>query len=89
LELEICAAHQRTSETYGPERLKDEMGKYGFKTTVYKVKLLRKKLGIRCKQVKKFKATTNSNHDMPVAPSLLEQKFTAKAPNQVWLTDIT
>lgn len=89
LELEICAAHQRTRETYGPERLKDDMGKYGIKTTVYKVKSLRKKLGIRCKQVKKFKATTNSNHDMPVAPNLLEQKFTATAPNQVWLTDIT
>lgn len=64
------------------------MEKYGFKTITCKVKSLRKKLGMRSKQVKKFKATTNSNHDMPVAPNLLEQKFTATAPNQVWLTNI-
>ncbi len=89
LELEIRAAHQRTRETYGPERLKDNLDKNGVKTTTYRVRKLRKKLGIRCKQIRKFKATTNSNHDMPVAPNLLGQKFTATAPNQVWLTDIT
>ena len=89
LELEIRAAHQRTRETYGPERLKDNLDKHGVMTTVYRVKKLRSKLGIRCKQIKKFKATTNSNHDMLVAANLLDQKFTATAPNQVWLTNIT
>jgi putative transposase len=89
LELEIRAAHQRTRQTFGPERLKDNLDKNGVNTSIYKVKRLRKKLGIRCKQVKKFKATTNSNHNMPVAPNLLEQKFSATAPNKVWLTDIT
>ena len=89
LELEIRAAHQRARETFGPERLKDNLGKNGIDTTTYKVKSLRSKMGIRCKQIKKFKATTNSNHEMPVAPNLLEQKFTASAPNQVWLADIT
>ena len=38
---------------------------------------------------RKFKATTNSDHAMPVAPNLLEQKFKATVPNQIWLTDIT
>ena len=89
LKLEIRAAHQRTRETFGPERLKDNLDKRGVNTTVYKVKALRTKLGIRCKKIRKFKATTNSNHEMPVAPNLLKQKFTASAPNQIWLTDIT
>ena len=89
LEVEIRAAHQRTCETFGNERLKDNLDKNGVKTTIYRVRMLRRKLGIRCKQVKEFKATTNSNHSMPVAPNLLDQKFTADAPNQVWLTDIT
>ena len=89
LELEIRAAHQRTRETFGPERLKDNLDKNGVTASIYKVKRLRKKLGLRCKQVKKFKATTNSNHNMPVAPNLLEQKFSTTAPNKVWLTDIT
>lgn len=46
-------------------------------------------MGIRCKQKRKFIATTNSNHSLPVAPNLLEQKFNATCPNQAWVTDIT
>lgn len=38
---------------------------------------------------RKYKATTNSNHKLPVAPNLLEQGFTAIAPNQKWVSDIT
>lgn len=45
--------------------------------------------GLRAKASKKFKATTNSKHDLPVAPNLLEQDFTASAPNQKYVSDIT
>ncbi|CAH1212313.1 hypothetical protein NTGBS_940008 [Candidatus Nitrotoga sp. BS] len=38
---------------------------------------------------RKFKATTNPDHVMPVAPNLLEQTFKATAPNQISVTDIT
>jgi len=44
---------------------------------------------LRAKAAKKYKATTNSNHRLPVAPNLLEQDFTATAPNQKWVSDIT
>lgn len=50
---------------------------------------MRRELGICCRQKRKFKATTNSNHSLPVAENLLSQNFAADAPNQVWLTDIT
>ncbi len=89
LEVEIRAAHQRTRETYGPERLQEDLVENGVTSTVHRIKRIRKKLGIRCKQKRKFKATTNSSHTLPVAPNLLEQKFTASAPNQIWLADIT
>jgi putative transposase len=89
LEVEIRAAHQRTRETYGPERLQEDLAENGVNTSVHRIKRIRKKLGIRCKQKRKFKATTNSNHTMPVAPNLLAQKFTATAPNQIWVSDIT
>ncbi len=56
---------------------------------VHRIKRLRKELGIRCRQKQKFKATTNSNHSLPVAPNLVDQKFAATAPDQIWLTDIT
>jgi transposase InsO family protein len=45
--------------------------------------------GWRAKAAKKYKATTNSNHFLPVAPNLLEQNFTADAPDQKWVSDIT
>ncbi len=89
LEVEIKAAHQRTRQTYGAERLQEDLADNGVSTTVHRVKRLRKKLGIRCKQKRKFRVTTDSNHNMPVAPNLLDQKFTASAPNQIWVSDIT
>jgi transposase InsO family protein len=45
--------------------------------------------GLRAKATKKFKATTNSNHNLPVAPNLLQQDFTATRPNQKYVGDIT
>lgn len=45
--------------------------------------------GWRAKASKKFKATTNSNHQLPVAPNLLQQNFSAHAPNEKWVSDIT
>ena len=50
---------------------------------------IRRKLGLRCLQKRKFNATTDSRHSLPVAENLLDQKFEASAPNQIWLTDIT
>ena len=48
-----------------------------------------KKLQLRAKAAKKFKATTNSNHTLPVADNLLKQNFHADAANQKWVSDIT
>lgn len=89
LEVAIHAAHTRTRESYGPERLQDELRDDGFKAGVARIKRLRKKLGLRCKQVRKFKATTNSRHNLPVAANLLDQKFETSRPNETWVTDIT
>ena len=45
--------------------------------------------GLRAKAARKYKATTNSRHTLPVASNLLKQNFTATAPNQKWVGDIT
>lgn len=89
LELEIRAAHKRTRQTYGPERLQRDLADNGIVVGVHRIKRIRKKLGLRCRQKLRFKVTTDSRHSLPVAENLLEQKFTASAPNQIWLTDIT
>lgn len=89
LSVAIKAAHVRTRETYGPQRLRDELRDDGFKAGISRIKRLRQQLGIRCKQVRQFKATTNSNHGLPVAANLLNQKFETTRPNEAWVTDIT
>ena len=89
LEVEIRAAHRRTRQTYGPERLQHDLAEHGIQAGVCRIKRIRKKLGIRCKQTKKFKVTTDSRHSLPVAENLLNQQFEATAPNQVYVTDIT
>jgi putative transposase len=89
LEVEIKAAHKRTRETYGPERLQHELKDHGVKVGICRIRRIRKKLGIRCKQKRKFKATTDSKHALPVAENLLNQQFEATRPNEVWLSDIT
>ena len=54
----------------------------------YRVARIMRINGWREKAAKKYKATTNSNHSLPVAPNLLEQNFTADAPDQKWVSDI-
>ena len=45
--------------------------------------------GIYCKRHKRFKSTTDSNHDKPVYDNLLKQEFAVTAPNTAWVSDIT
>jgi len=89
LELEIKAAHKRTRQTYGPERLQRDLAEHGVKVGVCRIRRIRKKLGLRCKQKLKFKVTTDSRHKLPVAENLLGQRFQVSEPNKVWVSDIT
>jgi len=89
LGIEIKAAHRRSRETFGPERLQCDLAAHGVKVGICRIRRIRKELGLRCKQVKKFKATTHSKHTLPVAENLLGQDFTATAPNQVWVSDLS
>lgn len=89
LETEILAAHERTRQTYGPERLQADLADHGVRVGVHRIKRLRRKLGLRCKQKRKFIATTDSAHALPVAKNVLNREFAVTAPNKVWVTDIT
>ena len=70
-------------------RLQQELKDQGVKVGICRIRRIRKKLGIRCKQKRKFKATTDSKHALPVAENLLNQQFEVTRPNEVWLSDIT
>ena len=72
---------------------------HGYTGSLNRIQVLMRALGLRAKAGRKYKVTTDSAHALPVAPNLLAQDFScdtsadstshAKAPNQVWLSDIT
>jgi transposase InsO family protein len=65
------------------------LAEHGVQVGVCRIRRIRKKLGIRCKQTKKYTVTTDSRHTLPVAANLLNQQFETATPNSVWVSDIT
>jgi len=89
LKVLIRCAHTRSRGTYGPRRLQDELAAEGQQVGRDHISRLRKEMGLKCIQHKKFKATTNSRHNLPVVANLLDQKFDVVVPSTVWGTDLT
>ncbi|SOE97657.1 Transposase InsO and inactivated derivatives [Burkholderia sp. D7] len=89
LKVAIKAVHKQSRETYGTRRVQPELEAQGFIAGRDRIARLRRELNLRCKQKRKFKATTNSNHNLPVADNLLNQTFAPTRPNEAWVTDIT
>jgi transposase InsO family protein len=87
--VEIKESHKNSRRTYGSPRITDELQSNGTKCSKKRVARLMKIHGIVGKAKKKFKATTNSKHALPVAENILNQKFEAQKPNTVWISDIT
>ena len=74
---------------YGSPRLTAELKAEGWRIGRPRVAKRMRALGLKARAAKKYKATTQSKHNLPVAPNRLEQDFTAHAPNQKWVSDIT
>ncbi len=89
LKVAIRAAHTGSRGTYGVRRLQPELASEGCVAGRDRIARWRRKLGWRGRQQRKFKATTHSNHTLPVAENLLNQPFSPTAPHQVWVTAIT
>lgn len=56
---------------------------------VNRVARLMREEGLVGKPVRRFKRTTDSDHEQPIAPNLLLRNFTTETPNQVWVSDIS
>ena len=89
LSVHIQAIHQKSRQTYGSPRIHHELKANGMAVGKKRVERLMKAAGVAVLPLRRFVTTTDSDHDQPVAPNLLEQDFTATAPNQRWVTDIT
>jgi putative transposase len=86
---EIIQAYETGRRVYGSPRITDELRSKGFCCGENRIARLMRENNIQAKTKRKFRATTNSRHQFAVAPNLLNQDFSAAAPNQVWASDIT
>jgi putative transposase len=85
----IKAIHAETHGGYGWPRVWKELLARGIRVGKERVQKLMQQHGIRAKGKRRFKVTTDSNHDLPIAPNLLDRKFAVAEPDKVWAGDIT
>lgn len=85
----VRAAHNKSKGTYGARRIAKELEAQGSSCGRTKAGNLMKLAGVAAKQKRKFKATTDSKHNLPVAPNLLNRQFEVKEPDHVYVSDIT
>lgn len=89
LVLEIKVVHEKSRRIYGSPRITAELRASGIRCGKNRVARLMRENGIMAKTKRRFKITTDSKHNLPIAPNLLKQEFTADAPNKTWTGDIT
>lgn len=85
---EIRKIHEESRKIYGAPQITKNLPE-GKKANRKRVARIMRENGIKSKVVKKYKATTNSKHNYPVAENLLNRDFHAERPNQKWVSDIT
>lgn len=74
---------------YGAPRITEDLRELGQPCDEKTVAASLRRQGLKARAARRFKATTNSKHNLPVAPNLLEQDFTATQANEKWVQDIT
>jgi putative transposase len=89
LVVDIRAIHTEVKARYGSPRIHAELVARGQPCCVNTVAKLMHDNDIRAKTTRKFRHTTDSNHDLPVADNLLDRQFDPTSPNESWVADIT
>jgi transposase InsO family protein len=86
---EIRVIYKNRRGIYGSPRITDDLRDNGHRCGKNRVARLMKENQIMAKTKRKFKVTTQSRHTHPIAPNLVERKFSSDRPNQLWVSDIT
>lgn len=78
-----------SKQRYGSRRIQKSLKNHGYSASRSLVARIMKSLHLYARPPKKFKVTTNSNHQNPIAPNRLNRRFKVEKPNQAWVGDIT
>jgi len=85
----ITAIHAESRGNYGSPKVWRKLRRDGERVNHKRVERLMRENDLKAKRVKKFRATTDSRHSLPVAENVLARNFSVQRPDQVWSTDIT
>lgn len=89
LGLLVREAHDRSRKTYGSPRVHAELAAHGEQVSRKRVVRLMQEHELQARVRRRFKNTTNSDHQLAVAPNLLDRRFEAEKPNERWVGDTT
>ena len=90
LTVHIKASFERSKKTYGSPRIIDDLRDQGIKTSKKRISKIMKENGLKVRTKRKWKKTTDSNHNFRIADNIIERDFSlANKPNKVWGADIT
>jgi transposase InsO family protein len=89
LGVEIAEVHAQSRRAYGSPRVHAELRARGRRVGAKRVARLMRERDLRSKRRRRFKATTDSKHSLPVAPNVVQRNFKVDAPDKVWVGDIT
>jgi putative transposase len=86
---EVIKIHKTSRGSYGTRRVSESLKQNQYSVGRYKARTLMKKAGVSYQKKKKFIKTTDSKHQLPTAPNILNRNFTVLHPNRVWVSDIS
>jgi putative transposase len=89
LRARVKKVFEESKNTYGSRRMVKEISKELGSIGRYKIRRIMSELGLQARYPKRFKTTTDSNHQHLIAPNRLNRDFNVDAPNKVWTTDMT
>ena len=81
--------HEESRGTYGSPRIHAHLQREGICVSRKRVERLMREAGLEGRVRRRFRTTTNSRHDLPIAPNVLDRDFSPESPDQVWAADIT
>lgn len=89
LVIEVKALAKESRNSYGSRMMAKHLQIKGYCVGRYAARTLMRKAGIECKQRRRYRITTQSNHEFVIAKNILNREFSVNAPNRIWLADIT
>jgi len=89
LVVRVKATHEKARRVYGSPRVQRQLAREGVKVSRKRVARLMRRVGIVGRRKRRYKATTDSKHESPIAPNLLQRDFHAEEPGRVMVGDTT